>query len=145
MVILQMIDLTKTSSLILKTPLAKYIYNDVIKSYTLITNDTYNKLKEEIIEDNEEIQKLYKSGYFANRIHNDIDTKSSYHSIEQQSRLIKKMVLQVTKSCNLRCFYCPYSQDGSYDRKHSLERMDKEVALNAVTFYLNIRGIQNIK
>ncbi|MCP4178333.1 MAG: Cys-rich peptide radical SAM maturase CcpM [bacterium] len=50
-------------------------------------------------------------------------------------RNLKTMALQITQNCNLRCQYCVYS--GTYsNRSHSNKKMSKEIAFDAIDFFL---------
>ncbi len=51
-------------------------------------------------------------------------------------RKIEKITLQVTQSCNLRCTYCIYSENGNLSqRSHSSLQMSFETAKRALDFY----------
>jgi uncharacterized protein len=45
---------------------------------------------------------------------------------------ISRLVLQVTQQCNFRCFYCPYSFDGTVERKHADLSMSWDIAKRAI-------------
>ncbi len=45
------------------------------------------------------------------------------------------LILSVTEQCNLRCRYCPYSNETSYFRSHSNQVMSAETAQSAVRLF----------
>jgi len=71
--------------------------------------------------------------------HPDTDTMQ-YHL----NRKMQRLTLQVTQECNLRCDYCVYSEDGSYNtRTHARRSMDFETAKKAVDYVLKCSVDQN--
>lgn len=51
---------------------------------------------------------------------------------------LKEFLLEVTTGCNLRCKYCVYSQNYSYNRNHGNKLLSYEQALKSVNFYLDL-------
>lgn len=113
-----------------------YLYDVNTDSILKVTSDTYDKLKmDEGEADNEQIQKLKACGYL----------KSSHVQISEHpatkllSSLYKNRIgnltLQVTQQCNLRCDYCVYSGK-YYTRTHTNKRMSFETATKAMDLVL---------
>ncbi|EFY09437.1 radical SAM protein [Erysipelothrix rhusiopathiae] len=52
------------------------------------------------------------------------------------NRQISQLTLQVTQGCNLRCSYCPYSQENTFTRSHNNSlNMTVETARESILFY----------
>jgi uncharacterized protein len=49
---------------------------------------------------------------------------------------LSQLILNVTERCNLRCSYCVFSGDHSFQRSHSSVKMSTTVAIKAVEYFL---------
>jgi len=76
-----------------------------------------------------------KQGFFLEPDIQDIEHPETKTLEYHLTRKIKKLTLQVTQNCNLRCSYCIYS--GSYDtRTHSNKKMSFATAKKAIDYVL---------
>lgn len=53
---------------------------------------------------------------------------------------LKRLILQVTQNCNMRCQYCNFSGTGILSRTHQNKNMDLKVALKAIDFFRDHSG-----
>lgn len=98
--------------LFFKTKENEYYYNDADGNIYKV-NEKFNELKLENQEQSDLTDVLCKSGY-------------------------NQLTLVVTQECNLRCTYCIYSGNYSNFRVHKNCFMKKDVALNAVDYYMTM-------
>ncbi|WP_202709090.1 radical SAM/SPASM domain-containing protein [Sporosalibacterium faouarense] len=51
------------------------------------------------------------------------------------SRKMKMITIQLTQNCNLRCEYCPYTENNGTERKHSNKKIDFETIKKALLIF----------
>lgn len=120
----------------IKLPLGFFLYDAYINRFAQVNEDTYNAICCNDINsgcDNPAIQSLLKDGFFK-------DNNYDFHIPNEQilktlyQRALRGVILQVTQNCNLRCSYCPYTENAGDERLHSNKRMSEETAKKAVDF-----------
>ncbi|MEM7825047.1 MAG: radical SAM protein [Candidatus Aenigmatarchaeota archaeon] len=57
--------------------------------------------------------------------------------IEKVKHEMKELVLNVTENCNFRCDYCIYGGKYFFERTHSLQRMNREIAQRAIDIFFS--------
>lgn len=138
-----MIDLKKPFIQLFKTPRSQYVF-DVNKNEMLpVSAESFDFLKQcmagqaDIETANiEEIQDLIREGY----LRTESVVQEVYHPYtpyleDLLNRKLRKITLQVTQGCNLRCKYCIYSENSSANqRPHSNKRMEWETAKRGIDF-----------
>lgn len=124
-----------------KTPKGKYFYDVNSNAIVKVSSQLYEYLNSEMkdfIENSDikmELEILLQAGLLSADRWEMIEHPSTELLRENLNGSIEMLTLQVTQQCNLRCEYCPYS--GSYyNRKHSSESMDINVAKAAIDFYI---------
>ena len=81
------------------------------------------------------LESFNQQGYFLEAAIHKIEHPETSAMKYHLTRKIKKLTLQVTQNCNLRCDYCVYS--GVYEtRAHSAKSMSLEVAKKAIDYVL---------
>jgi uncharacterized protein len=65
------------------------------------------------------------------------------HQYQNRRANLSSMVLEITQNCNFRCSYCMYGDNYSNKRKHSKISMKKDVALQAIKYFLDNCGSEN--
>lgn len=48
---------------------------------------------------------------------------------------LKRLILQITQNCNMRCQYCSFSGSGVLSRTHQDKSMSQEIAFRAIDFF----------
>lgn len=130
-----------------KTPISKWVYDGNCGKLLEVKDDVYNELEQ--IEEQEinfensedrshEIDELYSKGYF----HNTDIAKIEHGQTEIMpmllSRGLRRITLQLTQQCNLRCSYCIYSESNyTRQRTHSDRKMDFSTAKKAIDFLVD--------
>ncbi|MCL2222558.1 MAG: Cys-rich peptide radical SAM maturase CcpM [Oscillospiraceae bacterium] len=120
----------------------KYVYDANANSIIPLDNEEWEvaKLIEQGIcssETEELISRYNKHGYFFSPDIKEIEHPDTEIMKYHLTRKISKLTLQVTQRCNLRCSYCVYSGDGTYDsRSHSNKTMTFETAKKAIDYVL---------
>lgn len=122
---------------VFKTYQNYYVYDASCNKFTKISEDLYKRMNSKKngdisdIYSLDEVKRLKERGFF----HNDLEivehpaTEALPHLVDRQ---MQTMVLQVTQGCNLRCHYCPYSQDNHITRQHNSKIMSWETAKKAI-------------
>lgn len=54
---------------------------------------------------------------------------------EIQEYFPRKLCLEITEECTLRCKYCFYTNENPHKRKHSNVKMDESIAFKAIDYY----------
>lgn len=114
----------------------------IIDDYNVITNDNImNKFKN--IYKKQEIQNAInaieeirtKTGAFGSRIAENFKIAMSEEEYEYEiNNKIGTITLNVTENCNLRCSYCSYDKNNSFNRSHSNKMMTWDTAKAAIDF-----------
>lgn len=126
------------------TPLNYYFYdvnkNEIIK---INENDYYYLSRILTTDENfsenysSSISSLVKQGYLSNNRVKIIEHEETRTLKTRLNRSLKKMTLQLTQNCNLRCSYCVYSVYNINQRQHSTKRMSFSLACRAIDFFIN--------
>ena len=106
--------------------LYEFLYRKVVKNEKNI--DVSNTCKKEI----EELQEL---GYLLPSQIRYIEHPQTKNIEKMLERKLNMVTLQLTQMCNLRCTYCIYSENSSYNRNHANKRMSFETAKKVIDFY----------
>lgn len=116
-----------------------YVYDAVINKFTEISSDTFKVLSEtginnEVPKKSTEIKNLYEDGFFQK-----FEVKNFSHpSIKDLdyylNRNLQLLTLQLTQDCNLRCSYCPYTNENDLNRKHGKKYMSSDIAHKAIDY-----------
>ncbi len=114
-----------------------YIYDARINKLKKISGNLYEFLSKAQPETerlaNAEYCALQKEGYFCDT---DFDIVHPYeqHYESMLKRGLNHLVLQVTQNCNLRCSYCPYTENDGSNRLHDVRNISWQTAKKAVDF-----------
>lgn len=104
--------------------------------YDGLTSRIISVKQKKILRDEEIISKLIRRGLLSNQRLGVVDWNVSRMDCEKfLSDKIPALVLQTTRSCNLRCDYCIYSGKYFHMRPHAPEHMPAEIMLRSVDFY----------
>lgn len=83
----------------------------------------------------EKLQHLQSLGYFSSNRVKHVEVSSPQESNFAVERAIRKLTLQITQNCNLRCKYCVYSGNPKmHQRSHTNRIMPVETAKKAIDF-----------
>lgn len=85
---------------------------------------------------NKKITAWLKNGYLSDKKPSIINHPYTYVVEDFLTTQTSNLLLQVTQTCNLRCAYCPYSGNGTLNRKHEIKKMSKDTALKSVDFLI---------
>lgn len=114
-----------------------YIYDAHINGIKKISEELYHFLQKRSDEENQtassEYYALKEQGFFDTADFDMIHPYSEHYEYLLE-RGLNRMTLQVTRNCNLRCSYCPYTENDGRNRLHSAENMSWETAKRAVDF-----------
>lgn len=83
---------------------------------------------------NAEIDELILEGYLKSNRISVIEHFATPYIDSYISNYLSRIVLQVTRGCNMRCRYCGYASDSGFDRNHGSEKMDWVTAKKAIDF-----------
>ena len=128
-----------------KTPRCYYMYSVNKDAIVEITEDLYNFLNDSFLdvsilkeEDQKQYDYLIQSGYLSERRYNEIRHPGTDSLDKYLENDLNQLILQVTQTCNLSCFYCPYANktNGILQRNHSDKHMTFEMAKKAVDFFI---------
>lgn len=131
---------------LLRSPYACYFFDVNTNRLVMVSEEAYAALKgvtqtgiiPPTISENcrKEIQKLYSEGYLKSKRIKEIEHPLSKQLGYILDRKIRKITLQLTQSCNLRCAYCIYSDTtNERQRKHSGKRMSWETAKAGIDYF----------
>lgn len=129
----------------LKTPLGFYYYETQKNEILTIGEELYDYLFDTIIcsKDSmdisdhckQEISELKECGYLQPSHIVRIEHPQTRTIENMLDRKLTMLTLQLTQMCNLRCEYCIYSENSSYNRCHSNHKMSFETAKKLIDFY----------
>lgn len=92
------------------------------------------------------IQELESKGFLSSNRPQEIKHPLSMWARDYLENNLKRLVLQVTQNCNMRCQYCNFSGDGILSRTHQYKNMSKEIALRSIDFlYTHSRKSREIE
>jgi len=123
-----MFDVNKNIIIKIKKPVYEALINEQQK------NDCNSEIDEEV---RKEIEILRTNGFLSTKRPKEIVHPENDFVEYRLKNDIRKMTLQVTQQCNLRCGYCPYSGDGELQRTHTNKRMSFETARKAIDFLIH--------
>lgn len=118
-----------------------YVYDANQNSIIPISEKLFLFLKSSTKEENvsetiiKEFKELYKQGYLNSFSVKEIEHPSTSSAKIKLERNLTRLILQVTQNCNLRCSYCPYSQNNNLNRSHSTKNMTWEIAKRSIDFF----------
>ncbi|MDF2537852.1 MAG: bacteriocin maturation radical enzyme [Herbinix sp.] len=130
---------------LLSSPNGKYFFdvnrneivaiNDkVYQALKSILNNEFDKISHDV---EDEINRIKVMGYLSDHKVKEIEHPYHKHLEANLERKLKRVCLQVTQNCNLRCAYCIYSDvNNSKQRSHTAKNMSFETAKQAVDFLL---------
>lgn len=134
----------KNNLFVYETPLNHYVFvgNQILK-VELETFNYFNRKNSKTLSYTQEVNNQFHNEEISNILKlRDCQTKVSElsHPASQNismflERNILGIQLQLTKNCNLRCSYCPYSQGGEIERTHQNINMSWDIAKKAIDFY----------
>lgn len=110
-----------------------YLYNGLLSDYVPIDYQTYLYC-EGVGEKTSCFERLEKDGFIFDTGHLRVWNEKTPYLKTLLSRSLNHIVLQVTRGCNLRCSYCPFSQKNDHTRHHSNEMMSEKVAIRAIDY-----------
>ena len=82
----------------------------------------------------EEIDRLLFDGYLKSNRVKEIEHVATPYIDSYVNNYLSKIVLQVTRACNMRCRYCGFTSDSGFDRNHGSEKMAWNTAKKAIDF-----------
>lgn len=136
-----MINLTNKKSFIklFSTPLGYYCYDVNTSSMLNITGESYNILSgnstENSIEDFDEIIKYKNNGYLLEDRPDIIEHPYTKLIDGYLKSNVRKVTLQITQNCNLKCKYCNYAYPiNGIQRHHTNKSMPYETAIKGIDF-----------
>ena len=118
-----------------------YVYDRHTKLFIELQEDDYEELENVEngklrAEESVFISKHQQYGLFKPNTVRIIEHPSTMIMEEYSNTRMRRLTLQVTQQCNLRCSYCAYSGDYSNQRTHADRRMTLETAKKAIDFLL---------
>lgn len=133
----------ETTIRLISTPFGRYLYDPWSGSLTLLGELEKraleplikSKLPDESIVINETAHEMLESAgiHLGNRVEK-VAYPSAREVLRKLDRSLNLMILQITQQCNLRCEYCIYSADNSFNRSHSNITMTFAVAKAAIDY-----------
>ena len=138
-----MIDLAKPFIQLFKTPRSQYVFDVNQNEILPVSVESFDFLKQcmdgkaDIGSTSiEELQMLMQNGYLRTEsVVQEIQHPYTPYLKYLLERKLRKITLQVTQACNLRCKYCIYSDDvNPHQRSHSSRRMTWATAKKGIDF-----------
>lgn len=118
-----------------KTRKHAYVYDANINQSNVISDELFDELsKTGVLNDSEEVRNLLEQGFFDEIKIEKLEQPLTEYLEVLQDRHLNHLILQVTQNCNLRCAYCPYSQENNLNRKHANINMPWEMAKKSIDF-----------
>lgn len=118
-----------------KTRKHAYVYDANINQSSVISDELFDELsKTGVLNDSEEARNLLEQGFFDEVKIEKLEQPLTKYLEVLQDRHLNHLILQVTQNCNLRCAYCPYSQENNLNRKHANINMPWEMAKKSIDF-----------
>ena len=123
---------------LLRNANGNYIYDARLNQFKRISDELYSILQENPSGEERckstEFRELQKLGFF---LKTDFEIIHPYvdHLKYILDRGLNKLILQVTQNCNLRCSYCPYTENEGSNRHHNSQMMTWETAKKALDFF----------
>lgn len=77
---------------------------------------------------------LKNKGFFQDVRIKKLESAMTQYLATLQNRSLSHLVLQVTQNCNLRCSYCPFTQNNEKTRSHKNINMSWEVAKQSIDY-----------
>lgn len=128
-----------------KTPLGYYYYETQKNEILAVDKELYDYLYDTIINSkkvtdiseacNKNILELRQCGYLLPSQIKHIEHPQTGMIENMLDRRLIMITLQLTQMCNLRCKYCIYSEDSSFNRSHADNKMSFETAKKIIDFY----------
>lgn len=135
----------KPLGLPIKTPFGFYFYETQKNEILSIKQELYEYLdflikkgeydKETSNECTVHINELKELGYLSPSKIIGINHPQTDIIEKMLSRKLNMVMLQLTQMCNLRCEYCIYSENSTYNRNYANNKMDFETAKRIIDFY----------
>ena len=126
---------------VFKTPNQYYLFDGNISKLVCVSESMFFSLQRILDDKAEEGDFLYLKKLQENGICLDSALKEIEHPetplIESYfDNMLGGICLQITQNCNLRCSYCPYSENSDYvNRHHNKGTMPLSTALSAIDYY----------
>lgn len=118
-------------------PYGGYIYDARINKLKKISDRLYELLSKahskEAYVSNEEYRVLQKEGFFSDADFDIVHPYEEYYT-SLLERGLNHLVMQVTQNCNLRCSYCPYTENDGSNRLHDTRNISWQNAKKAIDF-----------
>ena len=113
-----------------------YLYDANINKIINITEELYNNLEKDKIYESSEFKKLKELNFFENNKRTMLQKPETDVLKYFYDRKIGNVIFQVTQNCNLRCAYCPYSQENNLNRNHTNLMMPIEMGKRVMDYIL---------
>lgn len=134
--------------------LAKLICTDLgrLFVYDGLTNRIISICNDEIIYENDMktvekriISDLYRQGILTDKMRGDAKWPMTFEEVRATLQdKIPRLVLQITRDCNLNCDYCIYSGNYTHMRSSAPESMSLETMFRSIDFYAaHSRGMES--
>ncbi|MBR0092124.1 MAG: radical SAM protein [Lachnospiraceae bacterium] len=121
-----------------RNPNGYYLYDAVINRLTPVSEELFDLLNDGSDDtkhnQNQEYAKLKAQGFFADADHvlkNPYD--ENYETL--LDRGLSQLILQASQGCNMRCGYCPYTNNDGGGRVHRDLHMSYDTAKKAIDFF----------
>ena len=99
-----------------------------IKNNRYVYYPDYNKLI------NADLQDIFENSAKGNLELPTVDKEVNLEILEKEVANINQIILEVTRSCNLRCKYCAFGGDYFFERTHSPDKMPFTVAKKGIDY-----------
>ncbi len=128
---------------LVRSPYYCYFFDVNTNSIVMVSEEAYAVLGQILkgvsppmsAECSAELARLKDEGYLSSKRVREIEHPLTQDLDYILSRMVGKITLQLTQSCNLRCAYCIYSETtNDKQRKHSAKRMSWETAKAGIDF-----------
>lgn len=119
-----------------QTPFGNYIYDARVNRFACVEWDLFAALKKDdliFLKKSNTFAQMVKEGFF-NRMNFELCKLDVDLYQIMYSRALRSITLQITQNCNLRCAYCPYTENNGDDRLHSNKKMTRQTAYSAINY-----------
>lgn len=121
---------------LIQSPNKKYLYDTNLHKICEISDELYNKLRNNMQNDNNEEIELKKRGFLQSMRVQVLENPMMDFADIYLERGIQKLTLQITQDCNFRCVYCNYTENNGKQRIHSKKKMDIQTAKKCIDFFM---------
>lgn len=121
-------DVNKNMVVEVNSDLYNYLYQWI--HYEKIPNDYCTNYNVQ-----QAVYELHQKGFLSCNRPQEIEHPLTPYAKDYLENNLKRLILQVTQNCNMRCQYCNFSGSGILSRTHQNKNMPQSIALKSIDFF----------